>query len=170
MSENTEHGILSILGKLKYAQQEGLPVPKLAPDTRRAVVVHLLDEGVAKIEIASILQISRTTLWEDQKRISEGYTNNVFFETVNETAERINRRFDHLYSKAVKTDDYRLALEVECRRIDKLQSIGMVAKNAERIEIGSAESHKDEIIESLLADLGVSAIQVEAEPITEVSD
>lgn len=145
----------SLLKRIEHAHAEKIPLPKFNRADRMALITELLDEGMPKLHIASFLGIARSTLYEDLNRISELYENGYFRESADQTAERINRRYDYLYAKAIETNDYRLALSVENDRLKALQSIGMVVKDAERVEIEHTDATKEKAIEIILGRVGL---------------
>jgi len=51
--------ILKIIKEMKQHQTGGTEPPILDIDVRQICVMHLLDEGMQKIEIASLLDVSR---------------------------------------------------------------------------------------------------------------
>jgi uncharacterized protein YjcR len=127
--------IMSLLKAIKHSRAEGLPITDMTREDRRSVVVHLLDEGMPKVEIASLLGISNDTLWRDEKRIADSNKYGTFNEAIQQTAERINRRHDVLWSKAMRDKNYSLCLAIEKERLNALQSIGMIIKNPDKVSL-----------------------------------
>lgn len=155
-SENDRIGGISrVLDELYEARKFDQPPPKLSATMRRAMIVELLDDGVMKRDIAQLLGVSRNTIWHDERRIAEDCNSGIYFESVAQTAERINRRFGVLYSKAMRDKDYRLATHIENSRIEKLQSIGVIKKNAEQIDITADDRSKAAIVDAIIAGIGV---------------
>jgi hypothetical protein len=159
MIENPEHAphvdLLEVINDLKRCRKNGVKPPRLETDIRRAVVVHLLDEGLQKIEIVSLLGIARSTLWEDEQKIHDLAKKRFITESTESTAERINRRSDFLYAKAIRDGDLRLAHDIECKRQERLQSIGIIQKSAEKLEIDdSPKRTRSELIAFIRSRIG----------------
>lgn len=139
-----------LLKQAQYCKAHNMPPPEMNRDDRRKIILELLDHGMMKTEICDLLDISRDTLWRDVKRAAAENAPGANVETADLTAERINRRFDFLYGKAIKAKDWRLAAGLEIDRMKALQSIGMIAKDAERLEIGHTDATKEKAVEALL--------------------
>lgn len=76
-------------------------IPEYDRDERAAVVVYLLDEGHSKMDISRLLGIHRHTVDNDIKHYQFKAGRGVIFETPDVMAQRINRRADKLYEKAM---------------------------------------------------------------------
>lgn len=157
MSENYENekssqyiDLLAIIEELKEDHKKGNKPRKLDRETRMACAVHFLNEGLTRMQTAQMLGIARSTLHEDEKKIQEKARNSKYYEAVGLTAFKINGFTDTLYNKAMASRDYRLALDIQYKRIEKFQQLGLIEKVPEKLEIDDGRTRtKEEVIEAI---------------------
>lgn len=158
MSEKTGHeviDVLKIISDLHKCRKNGVKPPVLDKVTRRIVVNQLLLEGLQKIEIVALLNVSRDTVWRDMKRM-ETITNSLaVHESIAQSASRVNERCDFLWAKAARDGDWRLCKDIEKMRHEQLQSIGIIEKAPDKVEIDDGpRRNKEEIVQAILSRIG----------------
>jgi len=153
-----------------WAKAEGSPPPDMCMDDRREVIQQFIVRGISKIEICELLNITYKTLNRDLARFSEEYSAGNLMQTPRETAEEVIRKFDHLYQMAIKAEDHNAARQIEVEKVKLLQSIGMVVKDPEKIEIDARDRTKEAIIESILARIGDPKLPLDGGGVEEVQE
>ena len=147
--------VLDVIKKISYNHNEGLPAPKMSMDLRVLVEQHFLAEGMRKGEICKVLNISRDTLWRDEQRMAQIANKYDFSESPNVTANRLNRRFEFLYSKMVKDGDFRGAAKLELERVKVFQSLGLIYRAPERFEHDHKNRTEEEAIDAIFERIGI---------------
>lgn len=148
---------------LQDANKEGKTPPDLSKETRTTLVAEMLDEGFTKAELATLFGVDRGTIYRDIARYQKDLIALGYQELPHISARSINTRFETLYAKAMKLGDIKLALDIDVKRIEKLQSIGAMVRVKDEIKITDDTTRtKDQVIDAIferIADVGTGPNQ-----------
>jgi len=169
MSQNTVQTaetmeLASLVINVTEAANAGQIIPgirNIDRDNRMFLVMALRDEGFEWTKIAVFLNIGRTTLYQDIDRYNKQAENFEYMESVFVAGDRINRRFDKLYAKAMRANNIEQARIIEEKRISILQSLGIIHKEADQIDITDGRT-KEDVIEEIIAELVKDAGEAES--------
>lgn len=107
---------------------------KLKRKERLGLVAFLRNEGQTQEEIAKFLSFCAKTIWLDCRDIKRNAAQLVDEITVKRIGGELMREAEVLISKAKKAKDYKLAWQIRCDLIDKLQSMGFVYRAPDKLE------------------------------------
>lgn len=134
-------------------QQKAFNAHNLHRKERLQIVAFLRSQGKSQYEIARFLGFCDKTIWLDCRDLKRNSAHLVDELTLKRVAGDLIREADVLVNKAKKAEDYKLAWQIKCELIDKLQSMGFVYKAPDKLEhsgeIKSAETKIYNIINNL---------------------
>lgn len=106
----------------------------LKRNERLQLVAFLRNEGLTQEEIANLLSFCAKTIWLDCRDIKRNAARLINEISVERVGGELIREAEVLISKAKKAKDYKLAWQIRCELIDKLQSMGFVYRAPDKLE------------------------------------
>lgn len=119
---------------IEAIQIKSLDPYSLKRNQRLQVVVFLRNEGKTQFEIARFLGVCDKTIWLDCREIKRNAAQLVDEISLKQVAGDLIREAEVLVTKAKKKEDYKLAWQIKCELIDKLQSLGFIYKAPDKLE------------------------------------
>ena len=120
---------------LKRLQTGELSSEDIDIHERRACVAYLRLEGYGQDEIASIFDVTRQTIYRDERANKKALARLIDEIDAKAVAGGMIASARHLYNKAMKEKDYSLVWRIERELLSDLQGLGYLPKAADKHEL-----------------------------------
>lgn len=125
MSDQSEHGPISLIRKIKSGQLNGKDLPK---DNRLCCVEYLASEGYSTAELAEILGVSSRTIRRDKGIIREQNAIRLTSNFVPEYIGSLNQKAEHMYNSLLK-----IARDDTCAPLAKIAALRNAWKTVQEL-------------------------------------
>ena len=123
---------------LQKLQSDKIAADRLGKKPRQILVEYLLLQGWLVTEIADLTQKTNRTIQRDKLDIENKWKASFKRMDFDRVVSRFVARTEHLYRGAAMKGDLRLAHQISTEMIEKLQSLGIIYRASDKVELSIA--------------------------------